>query len=516
MTPGTRRQLDEASYLAPSRPGSAHPEPVRPGTSRQGTSHPEPVRPAPSRPGTSHPEPARPRAATRWLVAAVVAFALVVTAIVVGIGGHEGWMVPAGPSTIPPGLFGPSATPSVATTTPVADPAPACLAAALDAVGTSGVIGQVRGLASGAVLWDQDSGRLAIPASNQKLLTTLALADAAPGGLATTYSTTVVSGPGQIVLVGGGDPYLASTKDAARLGQPATLADLAAATATALQAAGRGSVSLGFDDTLFAGPSWLPSWTPGYHYEVPAISSLIVDEGLPSPDPASPSPAGAQMRSETPSLDAARVFASQLRARGVEVTAVTPATAPPGADTLASIDSLPLGDIIGVTLLHSDNTAAEVLFRQLSRAAGGDGSFADAGRAVLDWLGRDGGAAPGQVVADGSGLSRDNLVSPAVLAGVITRAAATDRGLEVLARLPVAAATGSLFDRFTDPAAAGGRGWVHAKTGTLAGVGSLTGYTVTTSGRLLAFSLMINDGRGQTNQRNELDKVATAVTTATC
>jgi D-alanyl-D-alanine carboxypeptidase/D-alanyl-D-alanine-endopeptidase (penicillin-binding protein 4) len=107
-------------------------------------------------------------------------------------------------------------------------------------------------------------------------------------------------------------------------------------------------------------------------------------------------------------------------------------------------------------------------------------------------------------------------ISPDTLVGVVTAAAADDRGREILANLPVAAATGSLFDRFQDPSAAGGRGWVHAKTGTLAGVGALTGYTVTTSGQLVAFSLMINGGQGETNQRNELDRVATAITTAGC
>jgi len=459
---------------------------------------------------------------------------LVVAAVVLAIGGvaaaggivsSQQRTVAAGPTTVPPEVFGtPAATPSTnqASPAPAADPDGACLAAALDAVPPTGdgtMTGQVIGLASGKVLWDKAAGQPMIPASNEKVLTALALVDAlGPGALSVTYQTSVVAGPGdQIVLVGGGDPFLASGAATVTLGQPATLDDLAAATAKALQDQGRSTVALGFDDTAFTGPDWNPTWDGSYSSSVTRVSALWVDGGM-TPHPVTTAE-GAARRSQTPAWDAAKLFAGQLQARGIAVSSVaqTGAKAPAGATPIASIASLPLGDIIEQTLLVSDNSAAEVLLRHVAIATGRPGSFADGAAAVQAWLEAHQLAAPGLQFVDGSGLSRGNALPASTLAKAIVWAVGSDGpAREVVARLPVAAATGTLVGRFQEPNAPGAWGYVHAKTGSLIGVATLTGYTVTTSGQWLAFSVLVNGGGSLYSMRLWLDQVVATMTTARC
>ncbi len=65
----------------------------------------------------------------------------------------------------------------------------------------------------------------------------------------------------------------------------------------------------------------------------------------------------------------------------------------------------------------------------------------------------------------------------------------------LLAGLPVAAATGSLETRFIDSASSAGGGQVRAKTGTLDTASALVGYTPTADGGMVAFAL-VGDGVG--------------------
>ena len=85
--------------------------------------------------------------------------------------------------------------------------------------------------------------------------------------------------------------------------------------------------------------------------------------------------------------------------------------------------------------------------------------------------------------------------------------------------LPVAAYSGTLFERYLDPANGGGAaGVVRAKTGTLTGVNALAGLVVDADGRLLAFSV-IADATGGVNLRATeaaLDRVAAAIANCGC
>ena len=89
------------------------------------------------------------------------------------------------------------------------------------------------------------------------------------------------------MLVGGGDPYLASkpaAKDEPAYPARADLRTLARLTAAALADQGIRRAALGYDDTLFTGPDVNPHWEPSYVPDgvVSPITALWADEGRPA------------------------------------------------------------------------------------------------------------------------------------------------------------------------------------------------------------------------------------------
>jgi len=334
---------------------------------------------------------------------------------------------------------------------------------------------------------------LAIPASTTKLVTSTA-ALFLLGPEHTFETTTVLERRGanpQLVLVGGGDPFLARTperddpSDGTYQPDRADLRTLARRTARALRNDGVRAVRLGYDDTLFSGPSVHPRWRPGYiPEETPPISALWVDEGRDAD--------GTRRSSGDPALAAVAAFRQQLTKAGITVKG-TPSQvrAPADADPVGVVTSPTVAQIVQRLLEVSDNAAAEVLFRQAGLADQGEGSFEAGQRAVKRALAANGVKLGRSVLYDGSGLSRANRLAPSVLVSVI-RLAASDAHPElrpVLAALPVAGFTGSLTNRM-DGGPAAGLGRVRAKTGTLSNVSSLAGIAVDQEGHLMAFALM--------------------------
>jgi D-alanyl-D-alanine carboxypeptidase/D-alanyl-D-alanine-endopeptidase (penicillin-binding protein 4) len=338
----------------------------------------------------------------------------------------------------------------------------------------------VSALGSDDVVYRSGAGAVT-PASTTKLLTATAALEAL--GPMKRFRTTVRQGATGVVLVGGGDPFLATSKAAAKGLYPvrATLDDLAARTATALTKQGISSVRLGYDDSLFTGPAVNPAWPTSYLPDdvVPPISALWADEGRGADDRYVADPAHA----------AAESFAAALTAHGVKVRGAVRAAVSPSTDPeIASVEGAPLGQVVERTLAVSDNNAAEVLGHQVGLAVRQDGSFAGGVAAVMQVLARLGVDTTGSTVHDGSGLSRRNRLTPETLLGVL-RLAASDEHPElraVVTGLPVAGFSGSLQWRFDDaPAAARGR--VRAKTGTLTGVTGLAGVVTDVDGTRMAF-----------------------------
>lgn len=366
----------------------------------------------------------------------------------------------------------------------------------------------------GTVLHRAGSGAIT-PASNTKILTALAALDAL--GPETRFRTSVrqMGERPVIFLVGGGDPYLTSTAAEAKGAYPerATVAQLAARTATALRAAGIARVSLRYDDSLFTGPAVNPRWPATYVPEgvVPPIGALWVDQGRDDDgfgyvdDPAS---------------DAADVFASALRRQGIRVAPrVVPATAPTGSQSIAHVDSAPLGQVLQRVISASDNNAAEVVLRHLGEAVVGDASFQGGSEAMLQRLEALGVSVAGARIFDGSGLSRDNRLTTQTLVDVLVTAAspANPRLRSVITGLSVAGFEGSLTERFdrTNPFAPGR---VMAKTGTLTGVHGLAGIVTDRSGTPMVFAIMTDrvPVAKTLPARLQLDRFAAALAACRC
>jgi D-alanyl-D-alanine carboxypeptidase/D-alanyl-D-alanine-endopeptidase (penicillin-binding protein 4) len=380
------------------------------------------------------------------------------------------------------------------------DVTPAGVSHALAPVVNSGAFGNALGvlvtsLATGQVLYASNASAGFTPAYTNKLATaTAALKVLGPSA---RLVTRVVSGSttGSIVLVGGGDPTLASgPPPALDYPQPATLTELAAQTARVLKARGQDSVRLGYDTSRYTGPGFAPGWTAGYVQggNVTVITPLEVDQGRVNSAgrPVDATAGGA--RSTDPAPQAAGFFAGFLRADGISVTGPpTLVVAAARAATVAQVQSPPLAQIVQWMLEQSNNVIAENLARQVAIATGRPASFSGAAAAVTAVL--RGLGVTGQLqLSDGSGLSPNDKIAPAVLVQLIRLAAANPRLRPILTGLPVEGFSGTLAPGGSafGPGGSDALGMVRAKTGNLSQVAALAGSAYAKNGQLLAFAVM--------------------------
>lgn len=192
----------------------------------------------------------------------------------------------------------------------------------------------------------------------------------------------------------------------------------------------------------------------------------------------------------------ARVLLEILREKGIEVEreAVRVVREPAqgavaGSERIFSYWSRPLTDVIGPVLLRSQNWFAEQLLKTLGREFRSEGSWSAGLEVEVSYLRDEVGLDTLSFrLRDASGLSAGNLVTPAALTRLLAHLHGTTAGAVVRDALPVsAAADGSLRSRFLDLP-----GRVRAKTGHIRNVDSLSGYLEADSGRVLAFSVIVN------------------------
>lgn len=351
----------------------------------------------------------------------------------------------------------------------------------------------------GTVLVDEAEGAQ-IPASTTKLLTAVAVLT--QWGPNATFTTSVARDGDRLVLVGGGDPYLTQKRAKGSAVERGDLATLAARTAKQV---GRGPVSLGYDVSLFSGPTASPAWESDYvGAVVTPVSPLWIDRGRVGVG-----------RSTDPAGDAARAFARLLAAEGVDVTG-EPREVEASGETVARVRSARLSRIVERFVADSDNEVAEVLLRQAAIKAGQPGSFAAGAKVARQTLANLGVSTSGLVLNDGSGLSRKNRISALTLAQTMHRASSISRLGSVVSGLPVGGFSGTLENRYVRDGEV--RGLVRAKTGTLTGVHALAGIATLSGGRPVAFAVMADD----TEQVNPfvtqaaLDRVAAAMVECSC
>ncbi|MBZ0113942.1 MAG: D-alanyl-D-alanine carboxypeptidase/D-alanyl-D-alanine-endopeptidase [Thermoanaerobaculia bacterium] len=164
---------------------------------------------------------------------------------------------------------------------------------------------------------------------------------------------------------------------------------------------------------------------------------------------------------------------------------------------------------LAVTNKRSQNFYAESIFKLLGAVSCGRGSWTDGKLAIDDILEHRLGIDPTVTrVVDGSGMSRNNRTTAQQITRLLTGMFRHHSGLEFVTSLPFGGEVGgSLKDRMDEPPY---RGNVFAKTGSLNGVSSLSGYAKGKSGRIYAFSILCNNGpvwRG----RNAQDSIVKAI-----
>jgi D-alanyl-D-alanine carboxypeptidase/D-alanyl-D-alanine-endopeptidase (penicillin-binding protein 4) len=177
----------------------------------------------------------------------------------------------------------------------------------------------------------------------------------------------------------------------------------------------------------------------------------------------------------------ADVFRQALAAQGIRLMGQIRlgAVTPPGTQVLAEHRSMPLGELLRPLLKQSNNGIAEVLLKAMGRQTANQGT-AKAGIAAVAGFLRSQGLDDEQLRQfDGSGLSRRNLISTQLFSDVLIKAHQGDR-----------LNGGTLRNRLKGTAAQNN---LHAKTGSMGAVSSLTGYVTNSQGKLLAFSMLSNN-----------------------
>lgn len=170
-----------------------------------------------------------------------------------------------------------------------------------------------------------------------------------------------------------------------------------------------------------------------------------------------------------------------------------------------------LGEVLVPMMKKSDNMLAESMFWQLP----GKQNLASVKRkdcsAKAESVIKKTGLNPSNyVIADGSGVSLYNYISPNALLMLLRHAYRNKTIFDALyPALPIAGVDGTLANRMKGTSAENN---VHAKTGTVTGVSTLSGYCTNTAGHTLAFSIMNQGIPKAAVGRNYQDEVCKVLT----
>ena len=346
-----------------------------------------------------------------------------------------------------------------------------------------------------------------IPASTEKIIVAAVALERL--GADRVFTTRAVGGAapvdgvlqGDLVLLGGGDPLLSSDwypssgLERRPVFNPTSLDTLADrvrdAGVTQITGAVLGDGSR-YDDEFFA-----PGWGDGVAgLEAGPYDALMANDAR---------VLGEEQRGNNPNSAAAREFTRLLRDRGVVVDGEAGvglvADLADSPMELASIQSVPLAEVVEEMLTNSDNNTAELLVKEIGLDVAGNGDGAGEGTreaglaAMMEQLQEWEIDTTNIALSDGSGLSLDNRLTCDALVAVLQRTGPTDT---IGAALPVASETGTLADVFTEHPVAGR---LLGKTGTLnnppfnqdpPAVKALAGYLPVEGGGAVEFALILN------------------------
>jgi len=232
--------------------------------------------------------------------------------------------------------------------------------------------------------------------------------------------------------------------------------------------------------------------------------------------PAGHSPVIESLPVDDPALFAAAALYDALTRRGVAVHGRAVARhrvaselyVPVEGEEVASLTSPPLTDMLQVMDKLSVNLHAELMLREAGRVKRGDGTTRAGLAELAAFLAEIGVSAGDWRAEDGSGLSRNDMVTPRLVTQVLVQQW-RKFGDEFIALLPAGGEDGTLEHRLC--CMGSGRA-VQAKTGTLSRALALSGFAdAGTKGRF-AFSILVNGFAAQPSTvRDWVDKIATAL-----
>ena len=183
-----------------------------------------------------------------------------------------------------------------------------------------------------------------------------------------------------------------------------------------------------------------------------------------------------------------------------------------GRRILGAHMSVPIAEDITVTNKTSQNLHAELLLRLLGKLYGTEGSFEEGARVVRQFMVNAGVADADFYLVDGCGLSNDDKITPRAITRLLSYASKQIWGKEWRETLPEAGTDGTLDHRFTKSPV---KGQMWAKTGTLGEANTLSGYVNAASGRMVAFSILVNDRYpGSIVEEQAIDRIAEAIAAA--
>jgi D-alanyl-D-alanine carboxypeptidase/D-alanyl-D-alanine-endopeptidase (penicillin-binding protein 4) len=236
----------------------------------------------------------------------------------------------------------------------------------------------------------------------------------------------------------------------------------------------------------------------------PGATAVVVSGTLPANSP----PRTLVLAIQEPAQHAAVLLKQLLEARGVHVAGVpravhenVAAAEVPAPMVLAEHLSVPLGDSVKIVNKISQNLHTEVYLRTAARPDGVWKTPEELAKYPASFY-AEAGILEGDVVqADGSGLSRHDLVTPRALVAMLNYAQKQPWFGAYFDSLPVAGVDGTLEDRMRNTAAAGR---IHAKSGSLEHVRTRSGYAETASGRRLIFSFLGNNEPGKGHEATDV------------
>ncbi|WP_445300127.1 D-alanyl-D-alanine carboxypeptidase/D-alanyl-D-alanine endopeptidase [Microcoleus sp. D3_18_C4] len=206
-------------------------------------------------------------------------------------------------------------------------------------------------------------------------------------------------------------------------------------------------------------------------------------------------PESAYVAVVNPANNFLQYFQQALAAEGIPVKQALVASASRNLNQeLATVESPPLAELVRETNRVSNNLYAEVLLRLLGKVTDkmpvpqedtGESGLKEL-KAVLTQLGVNPNS---YILADGSGLSRHNLITPEALVETLRLMANSPAASIYRQSLSIAGESGTLKNRFNITP---NRVILQAKTGTMSGVSALSGYIEVPNYEPLVFSIIVN------------------------